>query len=202
MLSSLWLLGTLSVYPQLNSAVNLMYKPRYLDRNVLETESLTTEDGVYFLRLLYQCYYFPVVRFVVNSSCFTFAIDHESLQVMLHRLLHTILIYCFQEEQDGWRVWVETAAAMHAYVRTYIIPLSQFHCVSDTSQYPQVYQYMHVYYMSMIVFHSTHCVSDLRFRWSPTLMLTLQLQHPLNWKVQVPAPSPQVWLAPLWGRKQ
>ena len=53
MLSSLWLLGTLSVYPQLNSAVNLMYKPRYLDRNVLETESLTTEDGVYFLRLLY-----------------------------------------------------------------------------------------------------------------------------------------------------
>lgn len=39
--------------PQLNSAVNLMYKPRYLDRNVLETESLTTEDGVYYLKLLY-----------------------------------------------------------------------------------------------------------------------------------------------------
>ena len=48
--------------------------------------------------------------------------DHESLQEMLYRLMHTILVYCFQEEQDGWRVWVETAAAMHAYVCDQGIP--------------------------------------------------------------------------------
>ena len=43
--------------------------------------------------------------------------DHNSLQEMLYKLFHTVLMYSLQEEQDGWRVWVETAAAMHAYVR-------------------------------------------------------------------------------------
>lgn len=42
--------------------------------------------------------------------------DHTSLQEMLYKLFHTVLMYSLQEEQDGWRVWVETAAAMHAYV--------------------------------------------------------------------------------------
>ena len=46
-----------------------------------------------------------------------FLADHNSLQEMLYKLFHTVLMYSLQEEQDGWRVWVETAAAMHAYVR-------------------------------------------------------------------------------------
>lgn len=42
--------------------------------------------------------------------------DYKSLQDMLFSFFHTMLLYCFQEEQDGWRVWVETTAAIHAYV--------------------------------------------------------------------------------------
>ena len=47
---------------------------------------------------------------------FFFSPDHCNLQKMLHKLFHTVLMYSLQDEQDGWRVWVETAAAMHAYV--------------------------------------------------------------------------------------
>ena len=53
---------------------------------------------------------------LVILSC-DFLADHNSLQEMLYKLFHTVLMYSLQEEQDGWRVWVETAAAMHAYVR-------------------------------------------------------------------------------------
>ena len=68
---------------------------------------------------LYTTLHIDYCKLVRCSSIYsvTLAVDHESLQEMLYRLLHTILVYCFQEEQDGWRVWVETAAAMHAYVR-------------------------------------------------------------------------------------
>ena len=43
--------------------------------------------------------------------------DHNSLQEMLYKLFHVLLMYSLQGEQDGWRVWVETAAAIHAHVR-------------------------------------------------------------------------------------
>ena len=42
--------------------------------------------------------------------------DHDSLQEMLYKLFHSLLMYSLQEEQDGWSVWVETAAAMHIFV--------------------------------------------------------------------------------------
>ena len=48
-------------------------------------------------------------------------VDHNSLQEMLYKLFHTLLMYSLQDEQDGWRVWVETAAAMHAYVRQVVL---------------------------------------------------------------------------------
>ena len=46
--------------------------------------------------------------------------DRESLQELLYQLFHSLLLYCFQEEQDGWRVWVETTAAIHAYVSLFM----------------------------------------------------------------------------------
>ena len=42
--------------------------------------------------------------------------DHDSLQEMLYKLFHTLLMYSLQEEQDGWNIWVETTAAMHVFV--------------------------------------------------------------------------------------
>ncbi|CAI8037971.1 Putative neurobeachin homolog [Geodia barretti] len=42
--------------------------------------------------------------------------DRESLQELLYQLFHSLLLYCFQEEQDGWRVWVETTAAIHSHL--------------------------------------------------------------------------------------
>jgi len=35
---------------------------------------------------------------------------------MLSKFFLTMLGHCFREEQDGWRVWVETTAAIHFYV--------------------------------------------------------------------------------------
>lgn len=35
---------------------------------------------------------------------------------MVYKLFHLILVYGFQEELDGWKLWVETAASLHAYV--------------------------------------------------------------------------------------
>ena len=43
-------------------------------------------------------------------------IDRSSLLEMMFRLFHLVLLYSFKEELDGWRLWVEIAAAIHAYV--------------------------------------------------------------------------------------
>lgn len=36
---------------------------------------------------------------------------------MVHKLFHLLLVYGFQEEVDGWKLWVHIAAALHTYVR-------------------------------------------------------------------------------------
>ena len=43
-------------------------------------------------------------------------VDRASLLEMVFRLFHLILLYSFKEELDGWRLWAEIAAAIHAYV--------------------------------------------------------------------------------------
>ena len=35
---------------------------------------------------------------------------------MLFRLFHVVLLYSFQEEQEGFVVWVKASASLHAYV--------------------------------------------------------------------------------------
>ena len=42
--------------------------------------------------------------------------DYDSLQTMLHQVLHIVLMYGLREEEEGWRLWVESTATMHAYV--------------------------------------------------------------------------------------
>ncbi len=42
--------------------------------------------------------------------------DQSSLEEMVHSLLLSILSHCFLAEQDGWRAWVETTAALHLNV--------------------------------------------------------------------------------------
>ena len=51
----------------------------------------------------------------LNSDLLTRA-DQESLQKMLFKLFHLLLSYSFQEEVDGWKLWVDIAASLHAYV--------------------------------------------------------------------------------------
>ena len=42
--------------------------------------------------------------------------DQSSLGEMVHSLLLSILSHCFLAEQDGWRAWVETTAALYLNV--------------------------------------------------------------------------------------
>ena len=35
---------------------------------------------------------------------------------MVHKLLHFVLVYAFQEEANGCSLWADTAGAIHAYV--------------------------------------------------------------------------------------
>lgn len=52
----------------------------------------------------------------VLCTCPTTTVDQASLQEMVYKLFHLVLVYAFQEEVDGWRLWVDTAASLHAYV--------------------------------------------------------------------------------------
>ena len=51
------------------------------------------------------------------------SLDYQSLQDMLFRLFHVVLMYSFQEEQEGFAVWVKTCAALHAYVSHTFMPM-------------------------------------------------------------------------------
>lgn len=44
-------------------------------------------------------------------------IENDSLQTVLYQLFHTVLMYAITEEEEGWRLWVHTAATIHAHVR-------------------------------------------------------------------------------------
>lgn len=42
--------------------------------------------------------------------------DSDSLHSLVYQLFHTVLMYAIREEEEGWRLWTQTAAAIHAFV--------------------------------------------------------------------------------------
>lgn len=83
------------------------------------------ESGQYFVPCSLYCtlyytlctlYSYALYALCTLYTCPTTTVDQASLQEMVYKLFHLVLVYAFQEEVDGWRLWVDTAASLHAYV--------------------------------------------------------------------------------------
>ena len=35
---------------------------------------------------------------------------------LVYKLFHTVLLYAIKEEEEGWRLWTQTAAVIHVHV--------------------------------------------------------------------------------------